>query len=347
MPYGTDVTVFVEDNQGDLGAPPQPGAAWWLSPDVDIPAHSGAAVQGTNQVQIRVHAADEPILDEKIVAEVYVGNPSLVMSPTTGTQRIDPGNLLFRPAGVSGSEPVATNAGGTLSFAWVPSASPANVDGPGHRCLVVRAFPQSVTPPTSAFDVPNERHEAQHNIEILTTSTASGAMADGAAGTRADPRRRDEATGMWWEKLDTLAASRRGRRFVVWAVDPSPSKRVVAGLREALAQAEISGFSKEPPGKVTLEAVGTDGEEIDPRRLLEDSRFAKRAGLGRGLFAENRLLGAAALDLGPREGSGLVLRFDHSNLAPRTAVVLHGAQWSQTGRPEGGMTVVALAPIDA
>jgi hypothetical protein len=41
-----------------------------------------------------------------------------------------------------------------------------------------------------------------------------------------------------------------------------------------------------------------------------------------------------------------VLRFDHSSLDPQTAVVLHGAQWSEDGTPEGGMTVVALGPLD-
>ena len=43
MPYGTDVSVFVEDETGTLGAPPPAGDPWWLSPDVDIPAHTGEA----------------------------------------------------------------------------------------------------------------------------------------------------------------------------------------------------------------------------------------------------------------------------------------------------------------
>ena len=43
MAYGFDVTVYVEDKTGDLGAPGSP-APWWLSPDVDIPAHTGEAV---------------------------------------------------------------------------------------------------------------------------------------------------------------------------------------------------------------------------------------------------------------------------------------------------------------
>ena len=80
--------------------------------------------------------------------------------------------------------------------------------------------------------------------------------------------------------------------------------------------------------------------------MLKRRGFAKRAGLGEGLFADGRLVAAAALDLGPRKLSGLVLRFDHSNIKKGSAVVLHGAQWNERGDPEGGMTVVAVAPVD-
>jgi hypothetical protein len=344
MAYGTDVSVYVEDKAGDLGAPQSTPA--WLSPDVDIPAHSGEAVQGANQVQVRVHAHDEPILDEKIVAEVYVGKPGFVLSPTNGTKRIDPGGLRFRPANVPGTEPVADETGNTLSFSWTPSGSATEIDGPGHHCLILRAFPESVTAPSSPFDVPNEQHEAQHNIEILTTTTHSASMAHGGAGTKKHPRHRDELTGLWWERFATMAAGKSGRRFVVGAFDPDPSEQLVAGIRRGLEQAKVKGFSDKPPGEVTFEPVDTSGEEIDPRRLLDDPRFAKGAGLGKGLFAEDRLLGAAVLDLDPRKLAGLLVRFDHSNLGPGTAVVMHFAQWSDQGRPEGGMTMVLPPPID-
>jgi hypothetical protein len=96
---------------------------------------------------------------------------------------------------------------------------------------------------------------------------------------------------------------------------------------------------------VTLEPEPKRGEQIDPRDLLHDGAFLEKSGFGRGLFTEERLVAGAVMDLGPTELSRLVMRFDHSNLAPGTAVVLHGVQWSEGGRPEGGMTVVALAPV--
>jgi hypothetical protein len=345
--YGGDITVYVEDKAGDLGAPGSP-APWWISPDVDIPAHSGMAVQGPNDVRIRVHSHEEPILTEKIVAEVYVGTPGLVMSPTTGTKRIDPGNLRFRPpgVGVAGTEPVADVTGGTLTFPWTPSSSAGQIDGPGHHCLIVRAFPENVTPPTTAFDVPNEGHEAQHNIEVLTTTKMQADMSNGGAGTPWDPRRRETGTGMWWEEFVTTAVAASGRRYIVWAFDPEPSGEVVEGVRPALEEAKIERLSDQPPDAVSMQGIGMGGNEIDPRELLKNGDFVAQSGLGQGVFPEPNLLGAAALDLEENKPARLILRFDHSNIDPNTAVVLHGAQWSENGTPEGGMTVIALAPLD-
>jgi hypothetical protein len=38
------------------------------------------------------------------------------------------------------------------------------------------------------------------------------------------------------------------------------------------------------------------------------------------------------------------MRFDHSNLGGASAVLLHVAQWSAAGVPEGGISVAALTP---
>jgi hypothetical protein len=341
MAYGNDVSVFVEDSAGDQGAPASP-APWWLSPDVDIPATPGEARPGVNQVQIRVHLHEEPFLEEKVVAEVYAGDPSLVLSPTVGTRRIDPGNLRFRPAGVTGSEPVADLAGGTLMFDWTPSSAVTDPAGPGHRCLVVRAFPESVTPPTGSFDVPNEQHEAQHNITVLeTTSKGGGKGGDGTKGKPLDP---DELTGLWKKEILTRAIGRKGPRIVVWAFDPRPDEKLELLVRRHFRR-RFFGFSEQPPDVVTL-GPGPTGKKIDPVALLSRKRFARQAGLGKGLFAKTRLQTAARIELGPKRGATLGLNFDHSNLRPRTAVVLHGAQWDEKGRPEGGITVVALAPTE-
>jgi hypothetical protein len=332
LAYGTDVSVYVEDIAGDLGGP-LPGP-WWLSPDVDIPAHSGTAFQGPNDVQIRVHTHEEPFLDEKIVAEVYACTPSLGMSPSVSSARIDPGNLVFRPPGVSGTEPVADGAGGTLTFSWTPGSAATQPNGPGHRCLVVRAFPQSVTPPTTPFDIPNEQHEAQHNIEILATTKAMGSMNRGGAGIPGNERRRDKETGLWWERLVTVAPGARGKRFVAWAFDPEPGEYIDRGVRRTLREAKIR-FSADPPEVAQLEVVGARAARTKSPPVRSP------------LFLGDRLLAGASFVLGPRKPAEVVLRFDHSNLKPGTAAVMHVAQVDSRGIPEGGMTVIAVAPIDA
>lgn len=336
MAYGGDQSVYVEDRAGDQGAPTGPGP-FWLSPDVDIPAHTGVAGQGSNDVQIRVHSRDEPILMEKITAEVYVGEPSLAMSPTVGTKRIGPG-LTFRPPGVAGTEPVADIPGGTATFPWTPSSDPTKVDGPGHRCLVVRAFPVSVAPPTDPFTPETEQHEAQHNIEILSTTKMFGGMDQGGAGTPHDPRRRDQKSGMWWERISTIGPHGLGKRYVVWAFDPAPPEVV----RHAVGHTTIA---KEPPTKVVLEPDPKDGDSVDPHDLLSNGPLVEQSGLGRGLWAPERLVAGAEVELRPTDITKLLLRFDHSHLKAHSAVVLHGIQWDEHGRAEGGMTVVALAAV--
>jgi hypothetical protein len=336
MAYGGDGSVFVEDRAGDQGDPTVGSGPFWLSPDVDIPAHTGEARQGSNTVQVRVHAHDEPILGEKIAAEVYVGQPSLAMSPTVGTKRIDPG-LTFRPSTVPGAEPVASIAGGITTFTWTPSNDPAQVDGPGHRCLVVRAFPQSVPPPTDPFTVPTEPHEAQHNIEVLATTKMMISGGSAGAGTPHDPRRRNK-DGLWSERIATVGAGKPGVRYAVWVFDPEPPQAV----RHALGHTTIS---KQPPKQVTLEPDPKHGNAIDPHDLLHNGPFLEQSGFGKGLFAPDRLLAGAEVELGPDELAYLLLRFDHSNLKEHSAAVLHGVQWDEHGRAEGGMTVVAVAAV--
>lgn len=343
MAYGNDVSVYVDDQAGQLGAQPSP-APWWLSPDVDIVGHTGEAVQGVNQVQIRVHAHEEPIIDTRIIAQVFVGKPGFVLSPITGTVRIDGSNALFRPPTVPGPEPIADETGGTLTFNWTPSASSSAIDGPGHRCLILRAFPDDVTPPDTPFDVPNEQHETQHNIEILSTTKKKMNMSKGGAGTKDDPRGQNKDDGLWWERFVTMAPAKKGKRFVIWAFDPKPSKKLVGSLG---LPKRFKGFSPDPPAKVLVEAAGAKGEKLPPIGTLLGGPFGEVSGVGgKGLFAENRLVGGVSLTLAPQKLSEVVMRFDHSNLKPNTAVMLHGAQWSEDGTPEGGMTVVALAPTD-
>jgi hypothetical protein len=125
---------------------------------------------------------------------------------------------------------------------------------------------------------------------------------------------------------------------VVWAFDPDPPQ----SIRRALGHTAVS---KAPPDKLVIDPDPKHGEPIDPCGLLDNGPFVEQSGLGRDLFVKERLLAGAKVELRPKELSALTLRFDHSNLKPHTAVVLHGAQWDEHGRAEGGLTVVAVAPV--
>jgi hypothetical protein len=319
-----DPTVFVEDIAGDLGDRPAPGVPWWFSPDVLIAGPSpGVATTSGNTVQIRVHAHEEPILAEKINAEVYVGNPSLVMSPTANTKRIDPGNLKFRTIDVPGTEPVANTSGATTSFPWTPTGTTGDPDSAGHRCLVVRAFPESVTPPTGAFDVPNEQHEAQHNIEIVKTQM--------------------KMKSAYVSELTTVAAGKKkGPRFVVGAFDPRPDKKLEALWRRGFPK--LGEIATRRPKGFKLEAAGAEGEPVSPRELFGKSAFVRKAGLGEGIWAKSRVSAGLRIELGPRKVSGVRWGLDPGSMEPGTAAVFHVAQFDERGRPEGGITVIAQAP---
>jgi hypothetical protein len=319
-----DPIVFVEETAGDLGAPAAPGIPWWFSPDVVIAGPSPEiATTGANTVQIRVHAHEEPIMEEKIVAEVFVGNPSLVMSPTANTRRIDPGNLKFRTIDVPGTEPIANTSGATASFQWTPAGGTGDPDGPGHRCLVVRAFPESLTPPTGPFAVPTEQHEAQHNIEIVKLQMKKGSA--------------------WRSELTTVGAGpKKGRRYVVAAFDPRPDKKLEALWRRIWPK--LGEFATRRPKDFALEPLGTSGEPISPKDLFGKGQFVEGSGLGQGIWARSRVVAALGLDLGPRKVSGVAWGFDPSSLEPGAAGVFHIAQFDQRGRAEGGITVIAQAP---
>jgi hypothetical protein len=102
-------------------------------------------------------------------------------------------------------------------------------------------------------------------------------------------------------------------------------------------------ISHKPPDNVVLE--GKRVEQIDPGELAHDGPFVEESGFGHGLYDSSRVVAAAALDLDTKNPVELRLGFDHSNLTPHSAVVLHLVQFSERGQPEGGMTVVALAPV--
>jgi hypothetical protein len=163
-----DTCYYLEAVAGDGGN--HTAAAWWLSPDIILNGGSDqATATAPNNIDIRGHLGPcEAIASESLIAvDVYVGDPSLVMTPGGNTTKIT--NAPGRPVVMI---PQLSSIGSTLvSFPWVLGGT--SVEAPGHKCLIAQFYVTDESPSASTFDLPQERHVAQRNITILA-GKASG-----------------------------------------------------------------------------------------------------------------------------------------------------------------------------
>lgn len=161
-----DQCFYLESVTGDGGNHAASGV-WWLSPDIILNNGSDMANQtAPNNIDIRVHsqgceaiATDDP----KVIVDVYVGDSSLVMTPTGNTTKIT--NTTGRPiVEIVPDPPPGTSP--LISFTWINGGT--TVEAPGHKCLIAQCYPSwDANPSATTFDLPIERHVAQHNITIL------------------------------------------------------------------------------------------------------------------------------------------------------------------------------------
>ena len=135
-----DSCIFMEAIPGD-GGNQNSHDVWWLSPDIRLvgPA-SGPDVADAGQinpVQVKFHrkAGNSGCHfpgDESIAVELWVANPSLVMSPRVAGSAARIGFI--------GSPLPAEGGSGTQQIDWdVPAAAPPDdPQSPGHKCLIAR-----------------------------------------------------------------------------------------------------------------------------------------------------------------------------------------------------------------
>jgi len=164
-----DTCIFMEAISGD-GGTHNANDVWWLSPDIALTGPVSGADNAdpgqTNPVQVRCHkkAANSNCNfpgDESVTVQLFVANPSLAMAPN------NPASTTL--VGFIGS-PVPPDGGtGTQQIDWIlPSGLPADdPQAPGHKCLVARCYPESLTPSSDNFFVPDDQHVAQHNICVV------------------------------------------------------------------------------------------------------------------------------------------------------------------------------------
>jgi len=206
-----DTMTYLEAIAGDGGVH-DPSGVFWLSPGIQLTgpvsgidkADPGAA----NTVDVTVHASATGSYAagaESITIELYVANPALVMAPNNplSTAVIDRvGMPLLAPGGSA-----------TTQFLWTPPSGAASTDpqAPGHKCLIVRAYSDPLTPDDKNFFAPEDRHVAQHNICIVPCGGPGAVRRPAGCGTN----------------VTTANASPRPQRARIRAtLDTDPSKVV-------------------------------------------------------------------------------------------------------------------------
>jgi len=164
-----DSCFFIEAATGD-GGNHNPNSVWWLSPDIQligpVSGPDNADAGQTNPVTVTCHRQPAGSNcsfpgDESLTVELWVANPSLVLSPRVPSSATRVGFI--------GAAVPAEGETITQQIDWDAPANPAADDpqSPGHKCLLARVYSSSRTPSSGAFFVPDDQHVAQHNLSVI------------------------------------------------------------------------------------------------------------------------------------------------------------------------------------
>jgi hypothetical protein len=244
-----DTCIYMEAVAGDNGVhQPWPPSAFWLSPDILLnnaplagpgggafPAPAYQAAVGANAIGVRVHSdLNCKPSSTDIEVHLYAGNPSLAMIPPP-----DPSTVEIASGIIDTTVNPLNPAGFVLQLSdWTPSTNAANPDGPGHKCLIARAFPDNESPDSSNFHLPLDAHVVQHNICIQPCSQNAPPPGQGGAGGP-DPKKElgpNPNTGMWDFPFHTVNPDPRNRAVVTVRAQPvlKPNRRMVDAAVPAL-----------------------------------------------------------------------------------------------------------------
>jgi len=170
-PNLTDTCFFVQDG---------PPSAWWTSPDIGILDPNQPEIDPQSGLYNFIYDAIKPNYPYKwmvsvnrstecatvpegttLISELWAANPALVMTPQNSVKigSVESSNI----PGAGSSHWIFPDEANY----WTPSTDATAPDGPGHKCLIARGYPQGQTPDPADFHCPDDPHVAQRNIEIL------------------------------------------------------------------------------------------------------------------------------------------------------------------------------------
>jgi hypothetical protein len=311
----SDKCIYAEAIAGDGGVH-EPTAAWWVSPDILLndsgltlapgTTTPGEARIGTNAIGVRVHKTAEcvvPPASTLVLIDLFAATPTPGYSPANSTNI---GSDAIAPAGLT---PLGTVK--QFSPDWTPSTNPSDPDGPGHKCLVARVYPDILTPDGNDFHLPDDPHVVQRNICIQPCSMLKSAPGEGGEVGVLGPDRRH----LWVFAMELFNPGRRPEiaRLSAWA-DTAPPKHVLEAAAPRLSSLDARPSDQRP------QAIS----------------LATRRGKGRKVKRGFNM----AVSLEPGRRTPLALRVDLRNSSRGEAHFVHVTQSSDRRRSIGGCTVV-------
>lgn len=326
-----DKCIYMEAVAGDGGSH-QTSGVWWLSPDIKLTGPTSgpdkADTGASNDIEITVRRRPDgrdcvlPAGTESITVEVWAANPSLVMTPD---------NLVstFKIAATGTPTPVFNPGPTVVPFVWTPPSGlpPDDPQGPGHKCLIARAYPDPLSPSAINFFVPDDQHVAQRNLCVVPCGDGPGAArVPGPCGLEVrtmNPDLKREAAVTLKAVFD-LKPTEHVRRVVLERLRRTP------GFTR-LAVAPPRGFRlilPDFPGARLREGTGPAG---CLGMLLGGGRSPRTSDY------ETRI------KLRPGQITTLTFEADLSDASFGDAYVFHLTQSDADGRVRGGLTAVMLS----
>ena len=320
-----DTCIFMEAVPGDGGAHNASGV-WWLSPDINLTGPVSGPDKAdpgqNNPVQVKFHrkAASTGCVfpgAESITVQLWVGNPSLVMTPN------NPASTALVQS--IGSPLPAEGASAIQVMDWTPPPGlpPSDPQSSGHKCLMAICYPDNLAPSPTSFFVPDDQHVAQHNICVVPCGAPGASLHPGLCGfkvTTINPNLHQAQTVTLRAVVDLTPAG-----FVAHAV----STRVhgLHGFRQLGTALLRGGFR-------------FDLSPLHAEQVTDHSRPGTSGPLPGGALHPRY---EAKVRLAP--GRAVDVRFiaDLTGAHPGDAYIFHLTQLGADLRPQGGMTLVMVA----
>ncbi len=157
--YDNITRLYIRTNPADTGSRPLAGGVpFWLSPDITIVRPGGirgseGMVGELDNVEVVVNNKGGMDAIDAYV-EAFLADPSTSFTPATAMS-VGAGFLTIPNHNLA-----------AINFPWIPTPSDA-----GHRCMLARvclSVPYDCYANPAIFDVQNDRHVAQRNLNVLT-----------------------------------------------------------------------------------------------------------------------------------------------------------------------------------